>query len=223
MINEQENKASLDKMSDLEYAKNDTEMMRYRVNGLSNKLGLLGMGASIFACLVALNSYNPMDFTVLLIVLINVVILLGGFLACERVKSYVAGGGIALVVFSGISVLRIFWIPLILAFSYKSYLQGFTIDRADFATLEEYNAKVAETQTVALFGGNCNNYLAATIRNKDSSEYAIAFLPQNGYFRAIFIATLLAISVGAFLAGGLIGIARAKKLNTYLASIKAKN
>ena len=40
MINDIENKNSQKLMSDLEYAKNDTEMMRYRVNGLSYKLGL---------------------------------------------------------------------------------------------------------------------------------------------------------------------------------------
>jgi hypothetical protein len=217
MINEQENKASLDKMSDLEYAKNDTEMMRYRVNGLSNKLGLLGMGASIFAGLVALNSFNPMDFQVLVIVLINVVILLGGFLACERVKTYSTGGAIAQIVFSGVCIARMFYIPLMLVIAYKNYLTAFTVDRADFDKVADYNAKVSETQD------GCLNILAATITNKDNSEYAIAFLPQNGYFRSIFIMTLLAIAAGAFLAAGLTGYAKAKKLSTYLASIKAKN
>lgn len=217
MINEQENKASLDKMSDLEYAKNDTEMMRYRVNGLSNKLGLLAMGCSIFAGLVALNSFQPRDFQVLVIILINIVILLGGFLACEKVKSYSKNGAIAQVVFGGICVGRMFYIPLLLAIAYSQYLKGFTIDPLDYATTEEYNAALSAAR------GNSTNILAATITNKDSSEYAIAFLPQNGYFRAILIMSLLAISAGAFVAAGLTGYLKAKKLSTYLESIKAKD
>ena len=55
MINEQENKTSLTKLSPEEYEKNQTEMSRYRVNGLTYRLALLGMGTSLFACLVGMN------------------------------------------------------------------------------------------------------------------------------------------------------------------------
>ena len=102
MINEQEKKANISKMSDLEYAKNDVEMMRYRANGLSNKLGLLGMAFSVLGMFICLNSFKPTDIQVLLIVMINIVILLGGFLACERAKAYSKNGSIALVVFGGV-------------------------------------------------------------------------------------------------------------------------
>ena len=66
MINEQEKKATISKMSDLEYAKNDVEMMRYRANGLSNKLGLLGMAFSVLGMFICLNSFKPTDIQVLL-------------------------------------------------------------------------------------------------------------------------------------------------------------
>ena len=107
MINEQEKKATLNKMSDLEYQKNDTEMMRYRPNTLSHKLGLLGMGASILGAFICLNSMATQDIQVLLVILLNIVILLGGFLAAEKAKSYSKAGSIAQIVFGGICAARI--------------------------------------------------------------------------------------------------------------------
>ena len=75
MINDIENKNSQKLMSDLEYAKNDTEMMRYRVNGLSYKLGLCGMICSLLGAFICLNSFNPNNFQVIIVILLNIVIL----------------------------------------------------------------------------------------------------------------------------------------------------
>ena len=63
MINEQENKTSLTKLSPEEYEKNQVEMSRYRNNGLTYRLGLLGMGTSLFACLIlpSSNSFLTLD------------------------------------------------------------------------------------------------------------------------------------------------------------------
>ena len=80
MINDIENKNSQKVMSDLEYAKNDTEMMRYRVNGLSYKLGLAAMICSLLGAFICLNSYSPRDFQVIMIIILNIIILLGGFM-----------------------------------------------------------------------------------------------------------------------------------------------
>ena len=87
MINERENNNSLNKMSDLEYTKNDTEMMRYRVNGLSYKLGLVAMISSLLGAFICLNSIQPKDWQVIFIIFINIIVLLGGFLAAEMVKN----------------------------------------------------------------------------------------------------------------------------------------
>ena len=47
-MNNVENKNDLNKMSDLEFGKNQVEMMRYRDNSLSYKLGLGGLVFSVF-------------------------------------------------------------------------------------------------------------------------------------------------------------------------------
>ena len=47
MMNNVENKNDLNKMSDLEFGKNKVEMMRYRENSLSYKLGMAGIGCSV--------------------------------------------------------------------------------------------------------------------------------------------------------------------------------
>ena len=124
MINDIENKNSQKLMSDLEYAKNDTEMMRYRVNGLSYKLGLSAMGCSLFGAFICLNSFNPFNFQVILIIILNIILLLGGFLSAEKVKNYSKGGAIAQMVFGGICVARIFYIPLIIMIQFNKYMEA---------------------------------------------------------------------------------------------------
>ena len=120
MINEQENKTSLTKLSPEEYEKNQVEMSRYRNNGLTYRLGLLGMGTSLFACIILLNSLTP-NVHGFIVVMINIVVLLGGFLAAEKAKNYSMKGSVALAVFGGISIARIFYTPLMLFIYSASY------------------------------------------------------------------------------------------------------
>jgi len=206
MINEQEKKATISKMSDLEYAKNDVEMMRYRANGLSNKLGLLGMAFSVLGMFICLNSFKPTDIQVLLIVMINIVILLGGFLACERAKAYSKNGSIALVVFGGLCIARMFYVPIILITNYSIYQD--CIAKGD-RTSETYKNAFAK--------------LEETITAYDGSTYANAFLSHSGTVRGVFAMVLFALAGAAFIAAGVIGFMRSKKLTTYLDSIKAKD
>ena len=56
MINDVENKDSLNRMSDLEFDKNSVEMLRYRTNKLSYTIGLLGIGFSLLAAFILFNS-----------------------------------------------------------------------------------------------------------------------------------------------------------------------
>ena len=88
MMNNVENKNDLNKMSDLEFGKNQVEMMRYRDNSLSYKLGLGGLAFSVLAAFFCLNGFNPTSFTTLIAIMLNIVILLGGFLGIEKTKSY---------------------------------------------------------------------------------------------------------------------------------------
>lgn len=112
MVNNIENNTSLDSVSELENSKNKLEMMRYRANGLSYMLGLMAILVSVFAAFISMNSMSVNRPVVLIKILLNVVILLGGFLAVEKTKAYSKYGSIALIVFGVICVGRMFWIPL---------------------------------------------------------------------------------------------------------------
>lgn len=209
MISEQEKRNTLNKMSDLEYAKNDVEMMRYRANGLSHKLALLAMVFSIFGAFVCLNSIKAGDVNVLIIVMINIVILLGGFLAAERAKTYSYKGSIALVVFGGICVARMFYVPIILLTNFATYTSLFGKEG------------LTEAEQKALI--NATAQLGETITYKDTGAQAVAFLPSDGTFRGVFAMVLFALAGAAFIVAGVIGILRSIKLSTYLDSIKEKD
>jgi hypothetical protein len=146
MINEQEKRNTLNKMSDLEYQKNDVEMMRYRSNGLSHKLGIFAMMFSLLGCFICLNSMKPSDIQVLIIIMINIVILLGGFLAAERAKTYSFKGSIALIVFGGICVGRMFYMPLSLITNYNAYV-GMLADQTTYTSISTKLKSGAELVT----------------------------------------------------------------------------
>ena len=85
-MNNVENKNDLNKMSDLEFGKNQVEMMRYRDNSLSYKLGLGGLVFSVLACFFCLNGFNPTSFTTLIAIMLNIVILLVVSLELKRLS-----------------------------------------------------------------------------------------------------------------------------------------
>ncbi|MCR5350000.1 MAG: hypothetical protein K6E20_03310 [Acholeplasmatales bacterium] len=200
MINEQKEKATLNKMSDLEYAKNDVEMMRYRANALSSKLGIFGMIASLLGAFMCLNSFRPHDFQIFIIIMLNIVILLGGFLACEKAKNYSKIGSIFQIIFGAVCIGRMFYIPLMLIRYYNIYKKG--------NTAKGY-AKAVEN-------------LGNSIKAKDTSSYAHAFFPSSGTARGITAMILFAIAGGLFIAAGVIGYLRSQKLTKYLNSINEK-
>lgn len=214
MINETENKTSLNKMSDLEYVKNDTEMMRYRANGLSYKLGLLAMCFSLTAALLCLNSFNPKSIQVLFIIMMNIVLLLGGFLAAEKVKNYSKGGAIAQGVFGVVCFANIFYIPLLLIIKYSDYMAAKTLKLEDFENSTLFNEAVAEKM------GNAESILSASITAKLDGQQAVAYLPSSGYFRGTVAIICLAIAAACFITAGIIGYLRSQKLTNYLDSLK---
>jgi len=203
MINEVENNSSLNQMSDLEHDKNELEMMRYRENRLSYNIGIIGIFASLLACFICLNSTNPITAILVIKILLNIVILLGGFLCIEKAKSYSKTGSIGLIVFGGICFARIFWIPrqLIKYFGqFQDYLAGKSTD----TTYEKY----------------LGNTITTTYTQSDE---AVRWLSASGTFRGVFAIVLLIIAAAAFIAAGVIGYIRSKKLNTYLDSLKVND
>lgn len=213
MINEQKERNVLTKMSDLEYTKNDLEMMRYRNNKLAYSLGLGGMACSIIACFFELNSINAGTVNTMIVIAINIIMLLGGFLGCERTKSYSKGGCISLFVFGGISFARIFYIPIILMTNFGTYM-------------EYKDAAIAGT----LSGDELTSFNNARANLGPSvySHYELSATSSHGYFfangnaRGVVTIIFLVASVALFIAGGLIGYLRSKKLTDYLTSIGSK-
>lgn len=163
-----------------ELEKIKTEMMHYRGNGLSYKLAFLGIGCSVLAAFVCLNSFYP-DMLGFIKILMNIAILLFGFLCCEKVKAYSKEASIALCVIGGICVLRIFWVPLNLIVWYNRFMDP--------------NA-TAETKNEA------GKYLGKIITANSST---INWLPKDGNFRGITAIVLLACAAAAFIASGVIG------------------
>ena len=91
------------------------ELMRYRKNGLSYTFGLIALITSVVASFIGLNSlaYN---FTTLIKILLNIAILLFGFLFSEQAKTYNKKGSLYLIMLGAICALRILWAPRILLF-----------------------------------------------------------------------------------------------------------
>ena len=89
-----------------------TEMMRYRANSLSYWLGFGAIIFSVFASFISLNSFQPNSVLVVVKILLNVVILLFGFLSCEKTKAYSKNSSIALIAIGGVCIARIFWVQI---------------------------------------------------------------------------------------------------------------
>lgn len=200
MINEMENKASLDQMSDLEFGKNKLEMMRYRVNGLSYKLGLLALVLSIFGAFVCLNSTQPKTFVVIIKILMNIAVLLAGFLCVEKARNYSKQGSIGLIVIGGVCAARIFWIPIQLIVYYNKYVAA--LDAGDSAAKEAATKYIGKTITGYFENG------------------AVRWLPYSGNFRGVLAIILLAGAALCFIGAGVVGYMRSQKLTQYLDSLK---
>ncbi len=201
--NEMEKNASLDSVSDLEFGKNRVEMMRYRANSLSYMLGFGGIICSLLAAFICLNSTQPNTVVVILKIMLNIIILLGGFLCCENTKAYSKRASIAMIVFGGICVARIFWIPLQLIIYYNKYVAAF-------------NAGDLEGQAAAA------KYVGLPITGHFSGG-ANAWLPYSGNFRGVAAIVLLSVAATFFIASGVVGYIRSTRLNNYLDSLKEKN
>lgn len=200
MINEMKEKSSMNKMSDLEHDKNSVEMMRYRNNKLSYGLGFGGLAFSVLAAFINLNSMSPRTVQVILAILLNIVILLFGFLCVERTKTYSKSGSISLIVLGGIDIVQIFWLPLIILDTYKEY---------------------DNLSTPAEKAAYAKDNVGAIITDSDANN--IHWLGTSGYLRGTLAIVFLVIAAAFFIAGGIIGVMKSNKLNNYLKSIKVES
>jgi hypothetical protein len=198
MINELEKKSSFNAMSDLEITKNSIEMLRYRNNRLAYILGLSGVALSLFAAFICMNSMNPENFQVIFKIILNVFILLFGFLCCEKAKTYQVRGSFYLIGLGVICLFRILWIPLQLMTNYSAY-----------TTAKAANDVDAMNEAA--------KFLGETIINSDGQ---VNWLPADGTVRGLMAIILLVAAGILMIIGGVIGFLKAKKLSAYLDSLK---
>ena len=221
MINKLEEKSTMNKMSDLEFGKNSVEMMRYRDNKLSYGLGFGGLACGVLAAFVYLNSMYPESFQVILAILLNVVLLLFGFLCIERTKTYSKQGSISLIVIGGINVAQIFWLPFTIITSYNHWQdllnKAAKLPHGEGVTEEQANAYAAAVKKASDYATNNVGKVIS-----EGSANNVHWLSTSGTFRGILSIVFLIASAAFFISAGVIGYLRAKKLYTYLDSIKVK-
>lgn len=191
-----------------ELQKTKLQMMHYRGNGLSYKLGFLGIAFSVLGAFVCLNSFHP-DFLGFLKILLNIAILLFGFLCCEKVKSYSKEASIAMCVIGGVCVLRIFWVPMNLMIWYNKFVSA-------TATTSSETATEAEKEKAREVLSKAKNYLGDIVTTTKST---INWLPKDGNFRGVLAIVFLACAAAAFIASGVIGFIQSQK---YIASKNEK-
>ena len=199
MINEMEKNKTMSKMSDLEFDKNSVEMMRYRNNKLAYWLGLGGLAFGVLASFVILNSMSPITVQVILCIFLNIFILLSGFLACERTKTYSRNGSIFLGALGVVNILQIFWLPLTIIITYNKWNSITDLNEKSNYGRDNVGAVITE--------GGANS---------------IHWLSTNGNFRGILAIVFLAISAAFFISGAVIGVMKSNKLNNYLDSLKVE-
>ena len=165
------------------------QMLRYRTNSLSYKLGMGAILCSVLAAFISLNSL-VWNATVIIKILGNIIILLFGFLSVERVKSYSKEYSYVLCGIGAVCFARIFWGPLQLMIWYAQY-------KADPTNPE------------------ISNHLGPTVIGDYKTQ---AYLTQDGNIRAIIAIVLLVMTTVLFVAAGVIGLIRAKKYAAYMAT-----
>lgn len=190
------------------------EKMRYNNNSLSYILGLLGIVFSIAACFISLNSLNPIGVKTVIKVVLNIVVLLVGFLASEKVKVYQIKFSYVMYVLGGIAILRIFWYPLMLLINYNKFADLLVTDASGAITLESFRAAGAAYGKVlgkTIIGQLVNGEIVTT-----------GYLTANGYIRAIILFVLLGCCAACFILSGFVNQIKSTKLTNYLNRINQK-
>ena len=172
------------------------EKMRYQKNSLSYMLGFAGIGFSIFAAFILLNSLTPDIYTIFKI-LLNIVILLFGFMCCENVKNYREKSAYMMLGIAGVCVARIFFGPVMLFKYYSKYL-----------TFMEDGILQTDENTIV------SKWLGSSIIDKSG------FLTSTGYVRAILAIIGLIGAALCFIFAAIICIRKSKVLKKFLAENK---
>ncbi len=213
-INAKQKAAIIASMSEAEYENMQLQKMRYMTNAISYKLGYLGIACSLIAGFIALNSIAPgyflHGFGVVIAILLNIIVLLAGFLSAEKVKTYSLGYSKFMIGLGAVCILRMFWYPRALISLYSQVLsrakEGITYD-------------VIQSE----FTDKLGNSMLGLVTDADGVAVGFkttSYLTANGYTRGIIIIVFLAIAAAAFICSGVIGVKKSKQLHSYLETIK---
>ncbi len=224
-------------MSEAEYAEMKLEKMRYFDNSISHKLGYAGILCSLIAMFIALNTMSPAYYMggvgVVIAILMNIAILLTGFLTVEKVKAYSIGYSIYSIVLGGLCVLRIFWFPLSTVRLYNEFWGKIKDTSAWDSTTQGNKWEVIKGLYQNKLGSsiingtpvdaNGNAISVENLKNDTSIIDHIAtegYLTANGNIRFVIMTLFLAIAAACFISAGVIGYIKSVKLRNYLNSKK---
>lgn len=187
------------------------EKLRYNNNSLAYKLGLGGIIFSLIACFIGLNSLKPANLLTVFIVLLNIAILLFGFLSAEKVKTYTKKYTYYMYALGGACILRMFIYPLMLIVNYQKFIN---------MVYAEGDIKENYANAVTKYG----NVLGVTITGKlvDGKVVTTGYMFSNGTARGILLIVLLGLAAACFIGAGIINYTKEKQLSSYLKSIGAK-
>lgn len=203
-INETTNATEVKTMTPEERQFLDLEKMRYNNNSLSYKLGFGGIACSIIACSISLNSLQPTTFMTVLAILMNIIVLLFGFLATEKVKVYNLSYNKHMFVLGGVCIARIFWYPLLLIKNFASFKSSLDANGYQIAAATKAASKINASILSAYNEGAANpsNYLWA-----------------NGYTRGIIIIVFLGLAAACFILSGLVNLKKGTALKKHLETV----
>lgn len=173
------------------------EKLRYQKNTLAYGLGFGGLLFSIVAAFIELNTMKP-NYLTMIYILLNIVILLFGFLSCENLKGYQKKYSYVMFGFAVVQIARIFWYPLGFIRHWNKYKD--MLKNGD-TTAEVYAQK----------------YFSPQVYTTSSSKRG--YMGTNGSLRGIVCIIFAIISAVFFAFSGYVGFIKAQKLEKYLTSI----
>lgn len=182
--------------------------MRYNNNKTSYACGFVGILFSLIAAIVILNS-APYSWSSLIFILLTVAMVLVGFLASEKVKTYKINYSYVMFALAILCVVLVFWYPLSLIVNYQNLLEA-----RNNLTIDPTNQHWLEVEANAL------KNLGIPIIGDGETQ---AMLPQSGTFRGITSIVLLLIAAVAYAYGAFNAYVKSNKLNKYLESINEKH
>lgn len=192
MDNKVENKNDVKVVEKVYYDESNIsgEMLRYKTNSLSYKLGFGGLLLSVLAAFICLNSLT-WGVEVIIKILGNIVILLFGFLSLEKVKAYSKTYSYVMVGIGAVCIGRMFWGPLEIIIWYAKYCNNPT---------DEQMIEIRKHLGPAIIDSYQTN----------------AYLTQNGTIRGILAIVFLAGAAALFIFAGLYGLKKSVEYANYM-------